>query len=451
MRTRTSRLTLAAVSAALLLPLVAAARPPGVPAAGVPDRPAVRVATPMRPTNGNWVVKWQPDDYAGTISSLRTALDFQQGYTYTTLAQLLQHADSTATAKCPRATSRQQNGALYDGVNPANWFCLQDDALDSDARDPNWMPQGISGTSDAHADGTVNGSRAFAFTWHYSGNSRSRVTFLNEEPQLGTSSHKYQHVLFVRPVMKGNKADFENVATHAGGLLWYHDYLLVADRASGLLVFDTRRLWDMQQSSQWNPADKSRIGLQGGKYSTYGYRYVLPLIGQWQTQLPNGGKLSQSCTSNKRSQPCYDYTGLDRSTSPPTMLTGEFCNGNGNSSGCPGQVARWTMQTGNCTDGCLANTSGVARATAVYTQPDNYIQGGISWKGVYYFTASHNRTTLGTLYTDRPNIAPRLYEAGVGVQDLYWLRSGGPQLWSLTEFPGRGKRTLYGVTPPSAP
>lgn len=448
MRTRTYRLTLAAASAAVVLPLIAAARPPGEPAAGAPDRPAAQAAAPMQSTTGNWVVKWQPDNYANAISSLRTALKFRSGYTYTKLNELLLAANRTATQRCPRARSRQDNGALYDGVNPVNWFCLQDAAPNSDARTTRWMPQGVSGTSDAQQGGTVDGSRAFAFTWHHSGDSRSRVTFLNEEPQAGTSP-QYRHVLFVRPVMKGGKPDWENVATHAGGLLWYHDYLLVADRATGLLVFDMRNLWDMQQSSAWDRSATHFGRRSDGTYGTYGYRYVLPLIGQWQTQLPNGGNLAPRCTSNKKSQPCYDYTGLDRSTSPPTMLTGEFCNGNPDSSGCPGQTARWTMETGNCTNGCLKHdASGVARATAVYTQPGPYIQGGVSWNGVYYFTASNTRHALGTLYVDRPNVAPLRYQAGVGVQDLYWLRTNNRQLWSLTEFPGRYRRTLYGVSAP---
>lgn len=450
MRARKYRLIWAAVSAALLLPLVAAARPPGEAAPSTPDRPVALAATPMRPATGNFVLKWQGDNYDSTISGLRTALNFQQGYTYTKLNELLLDANRTATQRCPRAKNRQQNGALYDGVNPVNWFCLQDGAPDSDARTSTWMPQGVSGTSDAHQGGTVDGSRAFAFTWHHTGDSRSRVTFLNEEPQAGTSP-QYRHVLFVRPVMKGGKPDWENVATHAGGVLWYDHYLLVADRATGPLVFDMHRLWDMERSSAWDQTS-THLGRQSnGTYGTYGYRYVLPLIGQWQTQLPNGEALAKSCTPEGK-QPCYDYTGLDRSTSPPTMLTGEFCRPEQSPNGCKGRVARWKMEPESCSNGCLAHdASGVAKATAVYTQPDSYIQGGISWNGVYYFTGSHRRTQLGSLYVDRPNVNPDTYQAGVGVQDLYWLRTNTRQLWSLTEFPGRGKRTLYGVVPPSGP
>lgn len=413
---------------------------------------------PMRklPNANDFVLTWDnrvgDDSYADLIRELRDDLDIGP-LEYTNPAEFLAAATKRATRNCPQAM--QDTGALRSGsarVVTQNWFCLEkaDATVERNLNEPRWVTQGISGTWDSHTQGTVNGTGAFALSWHYvtgaDKNNASRITLLGEG-----APYRYDHALLVEPRTVGNDVTYQNLRIHAGGLVWYKQYLLVTDDHSGIYVFDMHDLLDMRGRPNTNITSKNLIGLRNDTYYTAGYRYILPLIGVWRPRSGQGGRCHAESVP-----PCYTYAGLDRSTSPPTVLTGEWCPAG--STGCTvGRVARWRMRPENtfCVRGCLEFSGNSARATEAYTQVADSTQGGISWKGVYQFTRSNNPTSLGRRYQAIPDRTPVPHFAGKGVQDLYWQRSPTTRepvlLWSVTEYPGRGDNTgmrvLYGVTP----
>ena len=421
-------------------------------AAGKPAAPAQRqlYPQPMRSTSASdFVLRWDNTATGGSpyqtiIRELRSNLGFGPNE-FTNPRELLAEAKRTAIRNCPQA--KQDNNALRRVVTD-DWFCLNK----KDSNNTNWTPQGISGTWDSSRQGTVNNAHAFVFSWHYTSNEASRVTFLDEISESQQSArHKYRHVILVAPGRTSSgQATFGDVPIHTGGLIWYHQYLLAMDDDSGIYVFDMHNLLDLQFNPRANITNRNRIGLETNDiYYTGGYRYILPLIGVWRSQTSGTGCHSEHVP------PCYTYAGLDRSTTPPSMLTGEWCPKK--SSTCTvGRVARWTMAPDNsdCTRGCLQADGNTARAVQAFTQVHNSMQGGISWNNgsgrVYQFTRSNSRTKLGRRYAAVPNQTPTPHFAGVGVQDLYWNRTTTtpwPVLWSLTEWPGVGKRVLYGVHP----
>ncbi|WP_169946128.1 hypothetical protein [Microbispora sp. H11081] len=452
---------------------------PADPAADPPDpvvgAQPVPTPVPMRTTGtGDYTLSWddrnaQGDTYADLIQRLRQDLQFSQpGYRYTKVSELLTGSlpgGPFANRRCPAPT--QDSGALVTPQgervrNVVDWFCLAPE----DATGP-WTPQGISGTSDSTAQGTAydDTAKAFVFSWHGPANNRSRVTFLNE---VGTGPfNHYQHVLLVNPFADASgPVSFGPMQIHTGGIVWYHQYLLIADdnrehpENNGILIFDLRDLFDLRLSEVSDITDTGRpIGLHNGTYYSQGYRYILPLLGIWRPQVTG-----VRCASMSR-PPCFGYLGLDRSTTPPSVLTGEWCDARQPTPTCrpaspqaaapTGRVARYRMAPDNsaCDRGCLAyGSDGRARATAAYTQPTPWTQGGISWNGLYQFTMSNNKVaTLGRRYDAVPGGPPVPHFAARGVQELYWHRSSDPAqppiLWSLTEGEGVKNRVLYGVDP----
>ncbi|WP_204288421.1 hypothetical protein [Microbispora amethystogenes] len=443
------------------------ADPPVVGAQPVPTPVPMRTTSPADFTL-HWDDRNGPYTYDDLNERLRTDLRFSPpGYRYSTVSEVLAGSlpgGPFANRRCPAPV--QDSGALVtpqgDRVRDVvDWFCLAPD----DATGP-WTPQGISGTWDSTAQGTAydDTARAFVFSWHGPANDESRVTFLNEVP-IGPFNH-YQHVLLVNPFQAESGAvSFGPMRIHAGGVVWYHQYLLVADdnrqhpENNGILVFDLRDLFDLSLSAVSDIGTTGGpIGLRGGTYYTNGYRYILPLRGIWRP-----GITGVRCRSNS-SPPCFGYLGLDRSTTPPSVLTGEWCDPREPTPTCrpaagqaapTGRVARYAMapDAGVCDRGCLAyGADGSARATEAFTQPTPWTQGSVSWNGLYQFTVSNNRTaTLGRRYEAVPGGQPTPHFAGRGVQDLYWHRSADPAqppiLWSLTEGEGVKNRILYGVDP----
>ncbi|GIH48653.1 hypothetical protein SAMN05421833_12087 [Microbispora rosea] len=471
MRSRPFRALMAASVAAVLTAALATSQgaAAGVPQAHDPSNHPTPMTKLGTNTNTLYSLRWDeigPDkrSYRQLITQLRGALALPKSYRYTNISQLLGQPGHTALSGpvgCPDA--KRSYGAL-GGPYPVRsdyWICLN--TVDSTTK--RWYPQGVSGTWDATASGVVDGEQAFAFGWYRRASTTnrtpiaSRVTFLDEQAPMGSFAHRYQHVLLALPRYGKNGVTFDSVPTHAGGLVWYHQYLLVADDGprhefNGILVFDLHNLIDLALSPRadlTSPQAATRpYGLYKGRFYSKGYRFILPLRGIWR---PSVGPLTtpQKCRAGDlHYPPCYTYAGLDRSTSPPSFLTGEWCT----SSACgKGRVARFPLMPDNipCTRGCLRTSGGRARPTEVFSQPVRYAQGGVSWKGTYQFTTSHGGAA-GRFVT-RPGTTVARHYAGTGVQDLYWNRATStPMLWSVTEFPGTaahplGRRLLYGVRP----
>lgn len=194
-----------------------------------------------------------------------------------------------------------------------------------------------------------------------------RVSFFDQATQM------YRHVLLVWPYV--NSKDHisfdalharEGTCTsgvtascaaqqgiHAGGMVWYGNYLYVADTANGMRVFDLRKIMDLNPDNDADVndptpdglvsdvLDKKRVGRQSNVWYSYGYRYVMPQVATLKfTTAKNGGSTKgNQCYSTGR--PKASYISLDR-TDTDHLVLGEYCNHN-NGGDSTGRVGTYPM------------------------------------------------------------------------------------------------------------
>ncbi|MFI5428718.1 hypothetical protein [Aeromicrobium sp. UC242_57] len=107
---------------------------------------------------------------------------------------------------------------------------------------------------------------------------------------------RYRHVLLVEPRGRLRLSRLRRVKVHAGGIVWYGDYLFVAGGSAGIRVF---RLDDLT---------KVRNRLRTG-----GYRYVLPQLTVYTAEHDDGaGPLT------------YSFMSLDRRGTEDHLVAGEY-------------------------------------------------------------------------------------------------------------------------------
>lgn len=285
---------------------------------------------------------------------------------------------------------------------PVDWFCFEPG--DNDTTD--WYPQGIAGSAEAGRTDV----QAFAVTWYWKPEGGAaergvRISFLNR------TTGKYRHVLLVKP----DGASYSAVNIHAGGVAWYGDLLYVADTARGLRVFDTRHIYEVK-------GDDDKIGLRGGTYHAFGYRYVMPQVDAW------------SGTGSAR----FSFAAVDRSTSPHTLVSGEYVDPAA-APGQAGRVARWAIAS----DGTLVTGGdGLAPAADAFVLPAGRIQGGLSHNGRWYLSQAASATKNGSLLVVPAGQPAQVRKFPYGPEDLTcWSEKN--QLWSVTEY--KGRRVMFAV------
>ncbi|MFA1537938.1 hypothetical protein [Actinomadura monticuli] len=335
---------------------------------------------------------------------------------------------------------------------------------DGDNATTQWYPQGVTTVADMQGDKVWgDGYQPVLVSWYDHDNNADgkvkgvRVSFMN--PNSGA----YRHVLLVYPQEKTGIIDYDAVrvsqdsasedytkALHAGGILWYGNYLFVADTGRGFRVFDMRRIFDLGASENGTTDGDHLIGYHSGTYYGYGYRYVMPQIGSWTRTASTGTK----CTASDGS-PNYSYVSLDRSGTDH-LVAGEYCAGG---EATNGRVAAWPIADafdGN--NNLIMNTSYRWNADVAHRLPDSNIQGATRFNGRWYLSQSHGETGAGTLYTTEQatSSTTTLKVAGsqslsIGPEDLSHWPNGtatSPTLgtfWTVGEHPG--KRMVYSTIP----
>ncbi|MEV4745696.1 hypothetical protein AB0K21_04910 [Streptosporangium sp. NPDC049248] len=319
------------------------------------------------------------------------------------LEQELQRVSlDTVLAKANRVAVRKGStgaGAFAKMTpKPVDWYCF--DADDNVARE--WYPQGLTSASDA---GIAGGT--FVVSWYHSPTSGAergvRLSFLN------TATLRYRHVLLVRVAADGN---ITPINIHAGGVAWYGGLLYVVDTTRGLRVFDTRQIFEV------NGDGAATIGRKSGRYEAFGYRYVMPQTDAWTT---TSGSVR------------FSYTAVDRSTTPHTLICGEYVD----TAGTVGRVARWSLTAQETLN---APAGGVVQAVDAHALPVSKVQGALSYNGTWYLSQTAGAAGNGTLVLVGDTVRRRPYP--VGPEDLTCVRDK-KTLWSVTEFVGR--RVVYGV------
>lgn len=338
------------------------------------------------------------------------------------IQKLLDEANRTATRGCSSPALNHVSSVVD------NW-CLNS----GDNQTTEWYPQGVTGTGDAQADDFWGSKQAILTSWYHS-EKGIRVSFLD------TDTGKYRHVLLVEPYTNsyGNPS-YRAVKIHAGGIVWYGNYLYVVDTRKGIRVFDMRYVFDLGESSNGDTSNKDLIGRQNGIYYGHGYKYVMPQVGAWTVP---GEQTGDTCEPS--GPPRFSFVGLDRSTVPDSLITGEYCNPP-NPEDDPtlyGRVARWPLDAS--TGQLQTADDGRVYASEAYRLPKAHAQGALSINGNWYTMTSAGETNNGKLYQGTPENTPSYRVAGIGPEDLYYWPKRN-ELWTVTEHPG--KRVLYAVQP----
>ncbi|MGW6720996.1 hypothetical protein [Streptomyces sp. NPDC054995] len=410
------------------------------------------------------------------------------------------------------------NTAIYGPDLAVNHrVCWADDDLASSE----WVPQAITGVSDAQEDedwGTSNAEPIAVASYDAKNLGRSdqasgsqncvqpsvsdacnekgvRVSFFNQATQ------KYRHVLLAWPYVNSkNNISFDALhasegkctgaptpsckaqnGIHAGGMVWYGNYLYVADTANGMRVFDLRKIMDLNPDNdadkndptpdglESDVTDKKRIGRQNNVWYSFGYRYVMPQVATLKlTTAKNGGESSgNQCYATGR--PKASFLSLDR-TGTDHLILGEYCNKN-NGGSSNGRVGTYPMSA--VTAAVEGKPGTAASADSAFGLPADgtfngetlwhKIQGAMRYDGKWYFHRS-NAYSNGRLLQATPATVDgttqlvgntKILQSSYGPEDLYLAHGRGdgfaPQLWSLSEHAPSSscagcKRELYSYT-----
>ena len=279
-----------------------------------------------------------------------------------------------------------------------------------------WYPQGVTGSFDADPSGRMDGVEAVLVSWHYdpeeAGTSYDKGVRISFADTSSSDAVAYRHVLLVEPTGTTSDPDIAPVEVHGGGIAWVGDWLYVADTSNGLRIFDLNRILEVS-------TETDDIGCSGGTCTAYTYKYVLPQVSRY--ALPACG-----CDAT------FSFVGLDRSTSPMSLVTGQY-----NSDAISGTLLRWPLDEAT---GLLAGGVYTTAEEAWVAQQDR-VQGAASRDGQWWLSCSSQSGSNGALYAVQEGDAST-YTWVYGPEDL---AVDGPNgwLWSVTEHPG--ERYVFAV------
>ncbi|MFE5092934.1 RICIN domain-containing protein [Streptomyces sp. NPDC056638] len=335
-----------------------------------------------------------------------------------------------------------------NGTFKYNGFCWDETDDKTSAWSNGWHPQGFTASHDADASGTVDGHHLYMATWYYGveehdRNKKARISILESN---GTE-RTYGHVLLVRP--SGSRADprFTSVDdVHADGMVWYGNRLFVANGGE-LQIYDLNHLWKVNSISETS-------GISGGTSSAEYHQWALPMVARYS----NRTKAQQDAAEpTKRSNmncdgaiACLSSLSLDRSTSPPRLVSGRYGDAKRSE---PVDVIRWPIEyLGE------GGTSPVS-ATAAYEAPVHGLQ-GVATDGTYYYMSAMCDT--GYMKATDPANTSAYYCIWQAVpdgpvsmltrtppltQNLSFSFSSG-RLWGMNEKDG--KRVVFSLLPRKA-
>lgn len=310
-------------------------------------------------------------------------------------------------------------------VNHA-WQGFRWNSGDMDTAD--WYPQGITGSNDAVDSGRVDGRRALLVSWYHKTDLRpTRGARISLADISDLNQVRYRHMLLVEPMEASDgSATFgpaqydygSNNALHAGGIVWYGDKLYVADTSRGLRVFDLSRIFRISHVD-----DKTRIGVSAGRIDAHGYRYAVPQVARYVLS-------SDSCSVR------FSFAGLDRSTAPHHIITGEYQSDNPN-----GRLVAWPLDP--ATELLAPGSDGRIHAVEAWVGAQTRMQGALTLDGnVYISSSSQTPSRFGRLYRTRPGQESSISAWPYGCEDLTY-EPDTQLIWTAAEHPGT--RDVVGI------
>ncbi|GHH74004.1 hypothetical protein [Promicromonospora soli] len=308
-------------------------------------------------------------------------------------------------------------------TNRTAYYCWN--AGDQDTTD--WMPQGITTSSDALGEGTYDGKRINLVSWYddAADGIAKGVRISVSNLSASASAPPYRHILLVEPSGTTSSPSFTPVSVHAGGIMWYGNLLYVADTGGGFRVFDLNHLWEV------STGNASAIGRQpDGSYQAFDYKYVLPQTAKFTDSTVNGYTQLQ-----------HSSVSLDRTSSPDSVIVSEYRTSTEIANGAQVRTIRVPI---DYTNRYLKPASdGIIKATEAYRVDLESVQGSTAINGEFFYSQSDgtdfaNPNSDGDLHTF---VAPSgaMVRHGdaltVGPEDLSYDPTRD-YLWTLGEHPG---------------
>ncbi|NUO52428.1 MAG: hypothetical protein HOV80_26570 [Polyangiaceae bacterium] len=274
-----------------------------------------------------------------------------------------------------------------------------------------WIPQGITGSADASADALIEGRRIVLVSFYWNEDAEpataKKGVRLAMVDLTNPQQPSYRFLLLVEP--KENK-NWGIVDIHAGGLAWFGDYLYVASTSLGLRVFDMRRILQADTS-------EDVIGCDGTTCKAGLYKYVLPQVGTYTRATP--------CDP----APIFSFVGLDRSSTPPALVTGEYCSDTACPSPLSGRVFRYPLDPAS---GLLA--ADVTYAADAFFMGERQVQGAAAIGDTFYLSSSEPAGGAGALY--RVDASGRSAFGWIDTPEDLMVDGPAGQLFGLSEAVG---------------
>jgi hypothetical protein len=344
-----------------------------------------------------------------TSGPLVTALEAITGTA--TVAQVVASANrvAVATTNVPGSPA---------GVKLAFRWNAEDEASTT------WTPQGLTGSADASPTGLVAGKRVVLVSAYHSpvGNDPNkgvRVAFVDV---TNPASPVYRWALLVTPTGSTATPSFAPVTIHAGGLAWFGHYLYVAATGTGFRVFDLDHILPMNTGAD-------TIGCSGGVCRAGLYAYAIPEVGAYVSQSKCGD--------------LFSFVSLDRSTSPPSLLTGEYCSGAACATALAGRLRRFALDP---ISGRLSSAPTFWPTEALFMQ-QRQVQGAASRAGVHYLSSSAPAAGAGALY--RTSLGKAATSGWIDAPEDLMMDEGNGWIWCQSE--GVGARVVAAMDRASYP
>jgi hypothetical protein len=272
---------------------------------------------------------------------------------------------------------------------------------------PYWIPQGITGSFDGAAAGTVAGKKLVLVSWYYErtqepGSTAEKGVRIAIADVTDPDAVRYRFALLVEPTGTSEAPSFTSIPIHAGGLAWIGDRLYVPVTGSGFRVFDLANILRVD-------ATDDRIGRDAaGAYAAYGYQYAIPQI----------ERIVDQSTCN----PVFSFVAYDATSR--SLVTGEY-----SATSIGGRLFRWPLAP----SGELAVTN-LDRTIpdAAYVMNESHVQGAIAHDGTWWLSSSRPAGGAGELLRVREATASVTLGWSDSPEDLAY----DPQrdsVWSLTE------------------
>jgi hypothetical protein len=350
------------------------------------------------------------DDVAAGYGALIDALPAQLARV--TLADVAGDLNRTAT----RITAAQVPGSA-PGIRHAYAWQSGDESVTY------WTPQGVTGSFDGIASGVVAGKKLVLVSWYYTkanepGSTAEKGVRIAIADVTDPANVRYRFALLAEPVKDpadATRASFRSVPVHAGGLAWSGDRLYVPITGSGFRVFDLSRILKLDGLDDQIGYDPAT-----GHYNAHGYTYMIPQIAKY--------------TSTGTCAPRFSFVALDRSSSPPSLISGEY-----DAASIEGRLYRWPLAA----NGDLLRTDrGRVIADGAWFEGESHVQGAMARDGTFWLSSSRPAGGAGEL--DRTALDTPTTRLGWSdsPEDLAFDPQAS-SVWSVSE--GIGARYLFEV------